>query len=118
MANRLIDIGSRTKLLRTQIVLLEANINYTLLYLADGQKIIVSYHLGKLQKRLSDFNEFIRPNRNIIVNMNYVTNYDTTSLNIIKRKVLISRRRKDYISLFFQAHYLKNKPKHQKYYEI
>lgn len=93
----LIDIGSRTKVLANEIVLLEAHINYTKLYMESGQKIIVSYNLGLLQGRLSSFNYFVRPNRQTIVNLRFLEKYNDEFLIINKHKVLMSRRRKELI---------------------
>lgn len=97
LMKNLVDVGSRTKLFAQEIVFLEASSNYTLLYLADGQKLVVSYHLGKLHERLLEYNCFIRPNRNIIVNMNFLMSYTADSLHINQRTINISRRRKEMV---------------------
>lgn len=97
LMKNLVDVGSRTKLFAQDIVFLEASSNYTLLYLADGQKLVVSYHLGKLHERLLGCNFFIRPNRNIIVNMHFLMSYTADSLHINQRTINISRRRKEMI---------------------
>ncbi len=98
----LVNIGSRKLVLAQDIILLQAEINYTYLYLSDGQKIIVSYNLGKLQDRLHIHQAFIRPNRNTIVNLNFVTKYNENFLNINGTTVHISRRRKDFVSVYFK----------------
>lgn len=97
----MIDVGSRTKLFPNEIVLLEADINYTLLHLVDGKKITVSYHLGKLQERLSRHSSFIRPNRNTIVNLNYVSDCNLDKLTINSQIIQISRRRKESFRLLY-----------------
>jgi DNA-binding LytR/AlgR family response regulator len=98
----LVHIGSRKIVLAEDIILLQAEINYTNLYLSNGQKIIVSYNLGKLQERLNIHRSFIRPNRNTIVNLNFVTKYNENFLNINGTTVPISRRRKDFVSVYFK----------------
>lgn len=98
----LVHIGSRKIVLAQDIILLQAEINYTFLYLSNGQKIIVSYNLGKLQERLNIHQAFIRPNRNTIVNLNFVTKYNENFLNINGTTVHISRRRKDFVSVYFK----------------
>lgn len=99
---RHVHVGSRTVVIAQDIVLLHAEINYTLLFLANGQKIVVSCNLGKLQDRLIVHKTFIRLNRKTIVNSNFVTNYNKDSLKINGTIVKISRRRKDIISLHFK----------------
>ena len=93
----IVDVGGRRKLLTSEIVLLQAELNYTRLYLSDGEKIIVSYNLGLLQGRLSSFKSFIRPNRQTIVNLRFLEKYNDEFLIINKHKVLMSRRRKELI---------------------
>lgn len=100
----LVHIGSRKFVVAQDIVLLQAEINYTFLYFSNGQKIIVSCHLGKLEERLNDYQAFIRPNRNTIVNLNFVTNYNENFLNINGTTVHISRRRKDLVSVYFKEY--------------
>lgn len=97
----LVHVGSRKLILAQDIILLQAEINYTYLFLSDGQKIIVSYNLGKLQERLNIHQAFIRPNRNTIVNLNFVTKYNENFLNINGTTVHISRRRKELVSVYF-----------------
>jgi two-component system LytT family response regulator len=97
MKNTIVHVGSRTHLISSDIVLLVADINYTSLYLSNGEKLLVSYNLGKLQERLSSHKTFIRPNRNTIVNMDYVTDFDLNFIQINQKNVLISRRRKENI---------------------
>lgn len=97
-----VHVGSRTELFAQDIVLLEASINYTLLYLANGEKLVVSYHLGKLHERLGEFSSFIRPNRNMVVNMHFLMAYTSDSLNINQRTVTISRRRKEVVFDYIQ----------------
>lgn len=98
----LVHIGSRKIVLAQDIVLLQAEINYTFLYLSNGQKIVVSYHLGKLQERLNIYQAFIRPNRNTIVNLNFVTTYNENFLKINDTTIQISRRRKELVSDYYK----------------
>lgn len=99
---RVIHIGARTEVIAQDIVLMQAILNYTQLFLSNGKIILVSYHLGKLQHRLIKHNSFIRPNRNTIVNLNFVTNYNENFIKINDTIVQISRRRKDIVSDYFK----------------
>jgi DNA-binding LytR/AlgR family response regulator len=95
--NELIHVGFRTHLEASDIVMLEGNINYTFLYLADGRKIIVPYHLKKLSTRLVMHKSFVRPNKSAIVNLQFLTEYNDNSLTINQEIIRISRRRKEEI---------------------
>jgi DNA-binding LytR/AlgR family response regulator len=89
-----IQIGNKVNICIQDIVMLEANTNYTYLHLINGTKLMASYHLGKLHKRLSTSGAFVRPNRNNVVNMNFLISYTPDSLNINEKIVKISRRRR------------------------
>ena len=93
----LVNIGSRTSLEVNDIVMLVAEINYTSLYLTNGNRILVSYHLGKLHGRLVNYPIFIRPNRNTIINTNHLENIGLDSLRIQGIEIKMSRRRKEQI---------------------
>ena len=92
-----VNIGSRTSLNANDIVMLVAEINYTTLYLKNGKRILVSYHLGKLHDRLVDYPSFIRPNRNTIININHLEGIGLDSLRIHGYEIKMSRRRKEKI---------------------
>ena len=91
--NKLINVWSRTYLDVSEIVMLEAEINYTRLYLNNGEKLLVSYHLGKLAEWLAEHESFVRPNRYTIVNLSFLTHYCNSSVTIKQKAVAISRRR-------------------------
>ncbi len=92
-----VNVGSRTTLDINDIVMLVAETNYTTLHLSDGNQILVSYHLGKLQGRLLNYPVFIRPNRNTIINTNHIEKIGTESIRIHGFDIRMSRRRKEKI---------------------
>ena len=92
-----IEVGSRLKFAPKELLILEADINYTNLHLVSGKKVIVSYHLGKLQERLASFECFIRPNRNTLVNINYIDAVADDCVMVGERQILMSRRRKELV---------------------
>lgn len=89
----LIVLGTRTKLSASSIIMLEASINYTYVYFADGETKILSCHLKKIEGRLNEFSSFVRPNRNVIVNLDFLTQYQDGFLILNQKKVAVSRRR-------------------------
>lgn len=92
--NLKVNIGGRMSVIPSDIIFLSADENYTLLHLANGNKLMVSYNLGKLQERLSKHVFFLRANRSIVVNMNFVTAFNTNYLKINGMEVSVSRRSK------------------------
>jgi DNA-binding LytR/AlgR family response regulator len=92
-----IHIGGRIKICPDEIMLLEANANYTMLYLQDGKKLIVATTLKQLEKRFVVCQNFFRPHKSHIVNLDYLFDYqpDNNLLTMQNHKIiLISRRRK------------------------
>jgi DNA-binding LytR/AlgR family response regulator len=77
-----------------QIVLLEAESNYTFIHLENGDKYIVSYNIGLVENKLKDKVKFIRPNRKFMINEKFVNKTDNFTINALGRNFIISRRRK------------------------
>ena len=99
----LINVGGRKQVELKQIIMLRADLNYTYIHLLDGSTILVSYTLKKVAERLIAFDYFIRPNKSILLNMQYVTNFDGTLLQIsfpsgeVLKNTVISRRKREAI---------------------
>lgn len=91
----LLHIGGRVKVAPKNIRLLKAEINYTKVHLDDGSTLLSSITLGILEKRLQDF-PFFRPNRSVLINLDYVIDFEATSAQIKMENnetFKISRRR-------------------------
>lgn len=92
---QLLHIGGRLKIAPKNIRLLKAEINYTQIYLEDGSILLSSITLGILEKRLQDFT-FFRPNRSVLINLEYMVDFEETSAQIKMKDneiFKISRRR-------------------------
>jgi DNA-binding LytR/AlgR family response regulator len=90
-----IHFGGRIKIDPKTILLLKADINYTQIYLEDGSSFLSSITLGVLEKRLL-LHSFFRPNRSVLINLNYVTEFEQASAHIRMENnevFKISRRR-------------------------
>jgi DNA-binding LytR/AlgR family response regulator len=74
----LISIGGGKKINPTRILMLKADINYTLVFLDDGSKILSSTTIGVLEKRLEGYN-FFRTHRSTIINMQYFSDFENTN---------------------------------------
>lgn len=100
--NNLIHLGSRKNISPANILMLKADINYTVIYLDNGSKIMSSTTLGKIEKRLKDF-QFFRPNRSIIFNLEFMADYENKAQsgdfgNILLKnneKIPLSRRKSE-----------------------
>ncbi len=101
-----IHIGGRKNVVPANVILLEADVNYTVLYLQDGNKVMVATTLKKLEARLGTFKNFFRSSKSYIVNLDYLLDFQGNSNEIImqnKKKVMVSRRRvKDFLNVFNQ----------------
>jgi DNA-binding LytR/AlgR family response regulator len=66
-----ISIGGRKKVCPDDIILLKADVNYSVLYLTNGSKIIVATTLKTLEARFSQC-MFFRTNKSYLINLRYV----------------------------------------------
>jgi two-component system LytT family response regulator len=75
--------------------MLKADINYTHILLEDGSTILSSRTLGLFEKRLYSYS-FFRPNRSVIINLDYMASFQKDSFTIKMENdelINISRRR-------------------------
>ncbi|WP_304237101.1 LytTR family DNA-binding domain-containing protein [Jiulongibacter sediminis] len=97
-----VHLGSRIHVAPHTILVLKADQNYTEIILTDGSKILSSTTMGKIEKRLEDYN-FFRPNRSTIINLEYFQRLQkAVSSSVIEMKkigkemvcpITVSRRR-------------------------
>jgi DNA-binding LytR/AlgR family response regulator len=91
-----IAIGGRKKVMPSEVILFEAEINYTRLYLSNGQYLMVATTLKKLEKSFSPFKYIYRTHKGFMVNLNFVQSLKSNEVTLKNnRKVLVSRRRKE-----------------------
>jgi len=91
----LITIDKGTTVRSSKILMLKADINYTHILLEDGSSILSSRTLGIFEKRLYSYS-FFRPNRSVIINLNYMASFQKESFTIKMENdelINISRRR-------------------------
>lgn len=77
------------------IIFMESDSNYTIIYLSDGKQLLSGYNL-KFYENCTDNQVFIRPNRSMMVNKTFIAgiNFEESALMLNDgRKVSISRRR-------------------------
>lgn len=89
-----VHVGSRKYLAPNEILHLESDINYTKILMANGKKILSSTTLKIIENRLLPFKNFIRINRQSIVNLDLVERIEEQSLLLPGgKKLFFSRRR-------------------------
>lgn len=74
MKTQIIHLGSRKRVMSSEILYLKSDTNYTNIFLNTGENIFVSTHLGKIEARLSE-QRFFRASRSYLVNLDFVKNY-------------------------------------------
>lgn len=72
------------------ILWIEATGSYSVIHLADGQSMLVSFHLAVMGKRLPQ-TDFMRIHRSHIVNMKHVVSLAGNSLKVGDRLLAIGR---------------------------
>jgi DNA-binding LytR/AlgR family response regulator len=94
MENQVLIGGFRT-VKPQDVMLLQADVNYTVVYFKDGEKFTVATPLKSLQSRLESFN-FYRTHKSFLVNLDCVKNFlePHKQLQMIDNKrITVSRRR-------------------------
>lgn len=89
-----IHVGSRTHIQPETVVMIQADINYSLIYLLNGNKVIVSTCLKKLENRFAPIDSFARVHKSFIVNLNYLKSYEEGQFLLENNlKCVVSRRK-------------------------
>ena len=89
-----IHVGSRTYILPDSVVMIQAEINYSMIYLTNGNKVIVSTCLKKLENRFAVIQSFARVHKSYLVNLNYFKSYNEGHFLLQNDlKCIVSRRK-------------------------
>ena len=70
-----IHVGSRTYVPPETIVMIQAEINYSMIFLTDGRKVIVSTCLKILENRFAIIQSFARVHKSYLINLDYLKSY-------------------------------------------
>lgn len=92
---KVISIGGRKKVSPAEVVYFEADVNYTYVHFENGEKLLVSTNLKKIEDRFAECKYFFRPNRSFFINLHYAE-FEEPFLRLkIKdqHSVVVSRRR-------------------------
>ena len=94
---RIIAIGGRKEVYSSEILFLQADQNYTYVYLQSGEYEYVATTMGIIEKRLTGCG-FVRPNRKTVVNVRFIQRANATCIWLKNDRVIkISRRRKIFL---------------------
>jgi DNA-binding LytR/AlgR family response regulator len=88
-----VHIGSRRFVKPEEVQHLESDINYTIIWLIDGKKILSSTTLKKIESRLMPFKNFVRVNKSLIVNLDFVENHENVGFVLPDKRILTFSRR-------------------------
>lgn len=104
MTMKTVLMGGRQNANPEDIILLQANENYTDVVFKNGRKLTVATTLKILEKRFSDCSEFFRTHKSFLINLNYIDQLCSTPQKTFVQmnngyRVEIARRRK---SAFFR----------------
>lgn len=98
-------LRERKKINPSEIVMLEADINYTTIYLQDGEKILVSKTLKTLESALNN-SIFCRIHRKILINRNHILDYNIKLGEVLLTNhhvTFTSRRKKDDFDILMRS---------------
>ncbi len=94
-----IHVGSRKHFLPREILFLESELNYTRIYLKNGSVFLSSTTLTQIERRLCLFQNFIRINRQLIINLDYLKPDQSLNIHVPGNRILrFSRRKKKALS--------------------
>lgn len=91
--NTIVNVGGRKKLPTRNIINMDADVNYTIITMNTGQKIIVATTLKKIEAKVTEFKNFVRVNKSTILNTDYARLQENTFVLPDKRVVEFSRRK-------------------------
>ncbi len=88
-------IGGRKSINPEEVIRLQADINYTRVFLTDGKKILVATTLKEIENRFSAFPKFVRINKSVIINLDCIKKIDNEQIIFQNGEICKpSRRRK------------------------
>jgi two-component system, LytTR family, response regulator len=81
----------------SDIIMMQADSNYTTIHLTDGDKILTSKTLKYWSEKIKSHADFIRPHRSYLVNKTHILSYQTSTHRLLLaqgQEIQVSRRYK------------------------
>jgi DNA-binding LytR/AlgR family response regulator len=76
LSRKNIHVGAWSRYSAAEIMLFEADVNYTVIYFANGRKMTVATSMKILEKRFADTDNFFRTHKSFLVNLDFIKAYD------------------------------------------
>jgi DNA-binding LytR/AlgR family response regulator len=95
--SRFIPIGGGQRVKPEDVILLQADVNYTIIHFSDGKKAMVATTLKRLEQRFMPY-AFYRIHKSYVVNLHQIKNFTEMPSNVEllnDQMVSVSRRRKE-----------------------
>lgn len=95
--NAVVFLNKKTKVYPKEIILLEGNVNYTIVHFEQKNPLLIAITLKKVESLLKDYG-FLRIHKRYIINMNYANNALLEDSNVLLRKnisIKVSRRKRN-----------------------
>jgi DNA-binding LytR/AlgR family response regulator len=89
----IVKINQTKQVLASDVMLLKADINYTIFNLISGEKIITSYTLKSFERTFPE-NQFLRINKSIMLNKAFVKSIRHNEVTLLNEQVMIVSRRR------------------------
>lgn len=102
---KIVFLNKKTKVDTNEILLLEANINYTIVHFKEKNPLIIAITLKKAESLLKD-SGFMRIHKRFLLNMNYADSSLLTSSEVLLQKnitIKISRRKRNELKEILSA---------------
>ncbi|MFN3851048.1 MAG: LytR/AlgR family response regulator transcription factor [Spirosomataceae bacterium] len=91
---RYITLARRKQINTADIIMLEADVNYTKIYLNSGQSLLVAITLKRFESQFLQQPSFFRTHKSYIINLAYVADFAEDINMKNQKKVTVSRRRR------------------------
>lgn len=88
-----IPVGGRKSVTPKHVLMLVADINYTTIHLCNGEQFIIATTLKKVQQSLDSHGNFVRTNKKIVVNWDYVLSHSAKQLILPNNQIIPFSRR-------------------------
>ena len=90
----MVSVGSWKVVEPKQIILLIAEVNYTTIHFADGEKMMVATPMKALENRLKNYN-FFRTHKSFLINLNFIESFEKNQcLKMTNQSLVNVARRK------------------------
>lgn len=89
-----ITLAGNTKINTADIIMLEADVNYTKIYLNSGRSLLVAITLKKFETRFLQHLSFFRAHKSHIINLAYIADFAKDIKMKNQKKVIVARRRR------------------------